>query len=292
MKPSLYVAVLSALLWALPMAGQTLVEQRADSITATYWAASHDAACCTATATDSARQQSLVAEQRVVDFLALLPHATDGGRQVAVDRWVTMASRHDSCLLLMADLAEKYLFDQESPMRNEQLYMVVLQRLATTPHIAVATRSRHQLERLRRNAVCTTAADFTFVTADGQRHSLHTTATDRQLLLVFYDPDCHQCRDALFTLRHSSLLSQAVAQGRLAVLAVYTGDDRQLWLDSGGELPSSWTVATATDDLGHDQQRYTLEPLPQLFLLSPEKKVLLKGARPSDIVAHLSTDRQ
>lgn len=285
--------MLLALLWAMPMAGQTPLQQRADSVTATFWDTffTQDDSVRLRSAEAKPTHTSIETEQRVVDFLALLPHATDGGRQVAVDRWLSLATHSDSCLQLMADLAEKYLFDQESPMRDEQLYMLVLQRLATTPHMAVATRSQHQLQLLSRNAPGTIATDFAFATADGQRHTLHTTATDRLLLLVFYDPDCHQCRDALFTLRHSSLLSQAVAQRRLSVVAVYAGDDRQLWLDTCTEMPPAWTVATATDRLTQ-QQLYMLEPLPQLYLLSPEKKVLLRGAKPTDIVAYLTANFQ
>ena len=78
--------MLVALLWALPVAAQTPLQQRADSLTATFWDTFFTQAdsVCLRSAEAKATHTAIETEQRVVDFLALLPHATDGGRQVFI----------------------------------------------------------------------------------------------------------------------------------------------------------------------------------------------------------------
>lgn len=119
------------------------------------------------------------------------------------------------------------------------------------------------------------AGDFTCETVDGRQLTLKSMPSDRLTLLVFYDPDCGDCRQELFALRHSSLLRQAVGEGRIQVLAVYAEADEQLWRQTATELPATWTVAIARTDI-KGEGFYDLSSMPAIFLLDNDKKMMQK----------------
>jgi hypothetical protein len=124
------------------------------------------------------------------------------------------------------------------------------------------------------------AHDFAFETRDGQQGSLSAFVTDStatcHTLLMFYDPDCTDCRQELFAMRHSSSLRRAVRQGRMQVLCVYAGDDEALWRETAGELPAAWTVAKASD-ADEIHTHYDLSAMPLLLLLDGRSQILQQG---------------
>jgi len=117
------------------------------------------------------------------------------------------------------------------------------------------------------------AQDFRMETRDGRQMRLAELPADRPTLLVFYDPDCGDCRQELFAMRHSSLLRQALSEGRLQVLAVYAEADEQLWRATSAELPETWTVAIARTDI-HSMACYDLSAMPVMYLLDGQKKII------------------
>ena len=126
------------------------------------------------------------------------------------------------------------------------------------------------------DSVAVQAYDFAFETRDGRQlrlSELPAGSPDRLTLLMFYDPDCTDCRQELFAMRHSSQLRQAVRQGRVQVLCVYAEHDEALWRETAGELPKAWMVARATD-VDEVHRHYDLSAMPLLLLLNTERYVL------------------
>lgn len=133
------------------------------------------------------------------------------------------------------------------------------------------------------------AADFTMETRQGDTVLLselmaggQTVAADHTLLM-FYDPDCSDCRQELFAMRHSSALRQAVSEGRLRVVCVYAEQDEALWRDTCGELPEAWTVAVARSDV---HASYDLSAMPLLLLLDKQRHVIQQGYEIQVLLRH------
>lgn len=94
---------------------------------------------------------------------------------------------------------------------------------------------------------------------------------DRLTLLVFYDPDCAECRQELFALRHASVVEARIKEELLQVLAIYMGEDEALWRSHRESLPKSWQVVMA--DGGIDG--YDLSAMPAIYLLDADRKVMM-----------------
>lgn len=218
-------------------------------------------------------------EQAVADFLGLLPHASPQGQHKALEEWIAGMVQNEKACQYFTDTAIRYLYSEESPLYSPTLYEMLLQVIdqSMTMNEAIRSRAHFQLALLAKNSVGDVATDFSFVTINGEHQRLSTIASDRQTLLLLFDPDCERCRDLLFRLRHSSAINSAIANGRLTLLAVYTSDDDAIWQQTRKELPPSWLIANDRGIIS-EKSLYDLHTLPVLYLLASDKRIILKNA--------------
>ena len=66
------------------------------------------------------------------------------------------------------------------------------------------------------------------------------------------------------------------------MLAVYSGDDRDLWERDAAVLPAEWTVGYESGWL-QDTGAYVLRAMPTLYLLDRNKQVILKDVQPHQL---------
>ena len=112
---------------------------------------------------------------------------------------------------------------------------------------------------------------------------LQTPIKGDRLLLFFYDADCPNCRRTLARMKQDDQLSQAVADGRLTVLAIYAEEDQERWKSTLSSLPEGWLVGSDRYTV-QEQALYDLKALPSLYLLDADKNVLVKD-RPYVLIA-------
>ncbi len=118
------------------------------------------------------------------------------------------------------------------------------------------------------------AEDFSYVTAEGCMLKLSDMPKDKLTLMVLYDPDCKDCRQMLFSLRHSSVISQRVGEELLQVLAVDVDANEALWQESRGELPDAWTKGLLKSDLSQSRM-YDTSAVPMLYLLDADQRIIM-----------------
>ncbi len=226
-------------------------------------------------------------ELNFVNFISLFPHAEAAALPPAVGRLLERASADGTAFRLLAGYAEKYLSEPDSPMRNEDYYILFLEEWLQTPGLSEAERVRpaHQLKIAKKNRPGMPATDFAYVTREGRRQTLHGTQA-RRLLVAFYDPECSHCSEILKSLHASSLLSRLVDEKELAVLAVYTEGKRDVWDDTKASMPSEWIVGMDDSHI-FNRELYDLPAMPVLYLLDKDKTVLLKDPDQVRLEAYL-----
>lgn len=217
-------------------------------------------------------------EQNFANYISLFPYAETNVLYDAVGKLLDAAATDSAAYILLAKTAEKYLYEPNSPMYSEEHYLPFLEKMADSP-LLNKVRLQYQLEAVHKNRPGMTAADFTFLTRDGRKTSLRKTKTNGHLLLMFYDPDCDHCKEIMGDLQASGTLSAAIVSGRITVLAIYSGEDRELWKETAPSLPERWIVGMDTNDL-EENGLYVLQAMPTLYLLDKDKKVVLKDVLP------------
>ena len=169
-------------------------------------------------------------------------------------------------------LFERYLNAPQSPYKNEEWYIIVLEYALKSPKVDETSKikAQAQLKILYKNRLGNAATDFTFTNLLGQKGSLYHVKAPYTLVL-FYDPDCEYCRATILELKNDPLLKKLQQRNALKVLAVYTEGNNKLWQDYKTHLPSQWINVSVVL-----QNKYDLPALPSLYLLDQDKKVLLK----------------
>ncbi|MDE7378437.1 MAG: DUF5106 domain-containing protein [Paraprevotella sp.] len=113
-------------------------------------------------------------------------------------------------MLVTDSLADLYLNNPASPVRNEGLYIEYLKILVATDGIPDFVRGRGTV-RLRiasLNRPGTVAA----LTQKGRRLSLHELKSECTLL-VFYDPECPHCAGILDEIAGDARVNTSIAEG-------------------------------------------------------------------------------
>lgn len=228
-------------------------------------------------------------EQNFVNFVSLFPHASREARVVAVKRLMKAAEADSVVYSLLASLAEKYLYEPESPMVCEDCFLLFLEEIVCSSVWNGYTRMRsaYLLEIVKKNRPGTQAADFSFLLPDGRSHLLYQIP-GRYLLLVFYDTGCDHCHEVMSALKEDILLRRLTEAGELTLLIVDTGLSYTAWQHALLTWPPEWKTAFDKGGMqAHD--RYVWRNLPALYLLDRDKTVLLKEASVQSITTFLTS---
>ena len=177
------------------------------------------------------------------------------------------------------ELFQKYYYDPNSPMRNEDVYYHFVSRYASYEGLSDVERGKYEREaRLcALNRIGTKAADFRFADRRGRMMNLYDVKAE-MTLLFFSNPGCEACMEIINVLREEPLISSHIASGRLAVVNVYIDEDIQAWRDYMPVYPEEWYNGFDPDYVLRSNEIYAVRAIPSLYLLDAEKRVILKDA--------------
>lgn len=225
-------------------------------------------------------------EQNFANYLTVLPLADSLSRTKGVETLMKSAEADSAAYGFLGETAAKYLGDPNSPMRDEELYILFLRELTRSPLTdrAVKMRYDHHLEAAMKNRPGSRAADFRLADAEGRITTLHELAASApRTVVLFYDPDCDHCKETV-----ARLASVRVPEG-VRIAAVDVMGDRERFEATKNKFPSGWRLAFALDPI-EDRGLYVLPALPSLYLLNRSAQVLLKDAPIGAITQQLDVD--
>lgn len=193
---------------------------------------------------------------------------------------------------IFGKLMDRYLYDPNSPYRNEDLYQPYLEKLATSPLTdpEMAPAYAFDARMCGLNAIGTRAADFRFTDAAGRTRRLHDVKA-AHTLLFFSNPGCTACRDIVTGIKEIPNISRMISSGRLAVVNIYIDEDIKSWREHIPEFPKEWYNGYDTDHVIRGDLIYNIRGIPSLYLLDEDKRVLMKDAPEDRIFDFLGSIR-
>ena len=196
-------------------------------------------------------------------------------KAAACERKDTSSNVFDTFVML----ADKYFYDPNSPVRNEDHYHAFVRNLASFEGFDEAVRGKYayQARMTALNREGTVAADFRFADRNGRIHSLHGINAP-MTLLFFSNPGCDACMEIIKVLSGHEGIASMVADGRLAVLNIYIDEDIQAWREYMSIYPEQWYNGFDPDMVIRGEALYNVRAIPSLYLLDHEKRVILKEA--------------
>jgi thioredoxin-related protein len=234
-----------------------------------------------------------ITEQAFVDFIGLFPYASSRNKiSEGVKKMLASAEVDNVMYNYFCSTAERYLYEPNSPMRNDEYYTPFVEHIVESSKVADVhkIRFRYLLDLLYRNRTGSKAEDFIYTIASGETGNLYSLSA-KYLLLMFYNPDCKECRHTTEMLKNSAAIADAVSSGRLKVLAVYPDENLEAWKMHLKDIPSSWINAYDKSHAIRNNEIYDLKAIPTLYLLDRDKKVILKDTSTGDIHGYLERSR-
>ena len=201
---------------------------------------------------------------------------TDGA---PMDSLMRRASTSRRMLDYFSKMAEVVLHDPNSPLRNDEFYIPVLEAQLRTPWYDEYERiaPQYDLQIARQNRLGQPANDFRYTLASGRSGTLY--GLDAEYVLLFINnPGCAMCREIREAISSSPMLTEMIEHGRLQVLAIYPDEDLSEWRAYRDEMPASWINAYDKGCVIRNELLYDLHAIPALYLLDRNKRVLVKDS--------------
>ena len=215
-----------------------------------------------------------VTEQGFSNFLSIMPYVTK--KNEAFAKMYDSAGVNSEMLVYFIDLTYKYLYEAESPLYDEELYIVALNQLLVSHKVPAEEKERlkYALETSMKNRVGHKATNFNYVQKGGKRGTLYTVKSD-YILIYFNDPTCDGCKKMKEELISSPAINKAIDEGVLKVLSVCVDGEKEQW--QAQTLPVEWIDACDERMVITNRELYDLPSLPVLYLLDRSYRVVQKN---------------
>lgn len=185
-------------------------------------------------------------------------------------------------------MVPKYLYDPNSPVRNEDLYLPYVSRLAVSEYSDPDLKPSYSFETqmCSLNMIGSPAADFIFTDLAGKRHTLYGIKAETTLLF-FTNPGCPACKEIIESLTSDGKIAALVASGRLAVVNVYIDEELDKWREYASVYPKNWYNGYDQSYIIRSDVTYNVRAIPSLYVLDSEKKVIMKDAPVENVLPYL-----
>lgn len=219
-------------------------------------------------------------------LMVILPQADLGtaisSLKALVKKADTIGINGDRRLLLkIMQLGEYIYYNPNSPYRNEELYLPIVEEMTAAKSLLEIEKIQFEypLRMLKLNRAGTKANDFQYeeLTRQGslKRGSLYGIKSPF-VLLFFNNPGCEACEQFLDAISNGSILSNAIESGKVKVLSIYIDDDTNAWKSYKAKFPDKWIYARDPNMVLRDNTIYGIRAIPSVYLLDKDKRVLLK----------------
>lgn len=236
-----------------------------------------------------------ITEQAFVDFLQVLPYVSYTDAEKEISGMLDKALSADTLMFAyFTVLYDKYLYNPNSPMLNEELYIPVLKYIVNSERVGEIDKMRpaFRLEMALKNRVGNPATDFTYTLPSGKKGKLSGINAD-YTILFFNNPDCNACRAIKAEVEASGVVKNLLnvkVQGnrkKLVFLSVFPDPELEVWRRMLPEQPKEWMCTYDDGQVITKERLYDLRAIPTFYLLDREKRVLLKDAPFRVIEAYL-----
>lgn len=181
--------------------------------------------------------------------------------------------------LKLTEIVSRYLYDPNSPLRDEDLYLPFVERMAASRLTSDDIRPAYEFEArmCALNQRGQVVPDFQFTDLGSRRHSLYDVKS-RFTILFFSNPGCEACREIIEVLDSDDLIREGLSSGEISIVNVYIDDDIQAWKEYAVRYPKTWLSGYDHIHSLRDDGNYYIRAIPSVYLLDSKKAVILKDA--------------
>ncbi|MDR1407566.1 MAG: DUF5106 domain-containing protein [Tannerella sp.] len=231
-----------------------------------------------------------VSEQALVNYIEILSYASYDAASQGLTHLMDLAENDPDVHAFFAFNLERYLYEADSPMHNDELYMPVLAHLLASKKVDDTRKIRLKMlwGYLQKNRPGTPAAEIHYRTASGRQQSLSELRSE-YVLLVFHNLGCNACITLIDRITHSAVIHEMQNRQRLRILAIYPDKQLEEWKSHLHEIPPSWLSGYDYNAEIEDNETYILRAIPSVYLLDRNKHVVLRDVSIAAVEGYLGT---
>jgi len=216
-------------------------------------------------------------ERSFVDYIDLFSLVPQAIRDQAVKVLMKKAEKESTLFSYILKLSERYLYEPDSPLYNEEIFIPFLQFVSGSSLLNDAEKIRPSflLSSVLKNRTGTVANDFTYTLMNGEKGTLFDIKAN-YTLVYFNDPECDDCKNLIKQLNGSTVINQAIQSGALKIIAFYVNEDLQAWKKHAPDVLPFWIYAYDAEQKVNMEGTYNIKRFPTMYLLDGDKKVVLK----------------
>ncbi|WP_183589445.1 DUF5106 domain-containing protein [Mucilaginibacter lappiensis] len=221
--------------------------------------------------------QSGFTEQAFVNYITLFPSVPLNEVQNSIDSFMDRAKTRKKTFVFFENLFDKYLYNPNSPLRNDLFYEPVLRYLLKSDMINDTERIRYQIQLrvLQKNKPGSKAKSFSYWLGRGKLGCLAEIEAPFTLL-IFYEPGCSACEQLISQVKASLSINDLINKKILKVLAIYPEGNEEIWKGYQTNIPANWINGLDREQHVLKGRIYDLKASPTIYLLDENKIVLLK----------------
>lgn len=199
--------------------------------------------------------------------------------QAPMQELMRRASTSRPMLDYFAGLSAMVLHDPNSPLRNDEFYIPVLEAQLASPWYDEYERigPAYELQMAMQNRLGHAANDFRYTLVSGASGTLYNLKAEYVLLFI-NNPGCSMCKEIREAICASPMLSEMIERGRLEILALYPDENLTEWHNYRDQIPATWVNGYDKGCVIRDKGSYDLTAIPALYLFDRDKQVLVKDA--------------
>lgn len=218
-------------------------------------------------------------------FIRMIHISSKEIAQKAVYNMLSLCEKYNYTLPYFRELYDKYLYDPDSPYRDENLYSFVLQYILSSQYTNKSNKSiaTFQLNMINKNKVGNIANNFDFINSSGKLSSL-SEINSEYIILFFNIPDCEECIRVKKVINNLSFSPQ-----KIKILAIYPGEDEEIWNKT--DYPEEWINGYDIGESILSNNLYDLRAFPTIYLLDKNKHVLIKDATIEELESYFANTK-
>lgn len=232
--------------------------------------------------TDSSMVRGVVSEElqrSLATYIGLLLEMPVQQAQQQVGKFFNKieASADSLVFLQLTDLAVSYLYDPNSPLRSEDLYLPFVEGLTRSPYTRIEKLRgyKFELSQCRLNPYGSQVPDFDYKDINERLHSLYELKAS-YTMLFFSNPGCTACKEIMDQISTREYIDAMISDGTLAILNIYIDGEVDKWREYVSNYPSNWHNGYDHKQVINTDQLYFVRAIPSLYLLDKDKRVIGK----------------
>lgn len=237
-----------------------------------------------------------VTEQGFVDYIHILNYISFNDAKKSLNILFNLAQEHPQMYEHFASLFQKYYYDTDSPFRNEELYIPVLDIVLKSNILSDSKQGAFDFQRemIHKNRVGTKASDFDYTLFNGEFKKMQDFKGDF-LILFFSNPNCSICSEITDEINNSEVLKKVFShnsfnRNMLTVMSIYTRSNVKQWYEKLPSMPQkNWINAYDNGMIITNNRVYDIQAIPTIYLLDKNKRIILKDTSLEEIESYFST---